>query len=227
VDYYEAAVADLASPETWCQGARALARIGDPRAITPLVGAFNRAVEADKSCLLDALRALGAGERADQLATSENLRQRAIAVRLMELFPDPGRLGPLTTIALHDPDADLRRAAARTLSLQKRTPTWEAATIRMLAADDSAVRGEAIESLALQDSRATERVLLDHLEQETDPSLVKKLRAFLASRLFQRHLNTNGIFVKQICPPDSRAYLHPPWSSSPAAPMLGTWSTRG
>ena len=68
MEHYEAAVADLARAETWCRGARALAQLSDPRAITPLVGAFNRPVEADKGCLLDALRALGAGERAAQFA---------------------------------------------------------------------------------------------------------------------------------------------------------------
>ena len=180
MEHYEAAVADLARAETWCRGARALAQLSDPRAITPLVGAFNRPVEADKGCLLDALRALGAGERAAQFATSGDSSQRAVGVRLMELFPAPRQIAPLLTIALHDPDASLRRAAAHTLGLQKRTAAWEAATIRILTAGDSDVRSEAIESLAMHDTSAADRALLDHLREETDPLLAEKLRILLA-----------------------------------------------
>ncbi|HXU68350.1 MAG TPA: HEAT repeat domain-containing protein [Polyangia bacterium] len=179
---FEDAVAQLRSSETWCRGARTLAQLGDKRAVAPLVAALRSRAEADKVCLLDALEALGAEAYARTLARSSDAAERAVGVRLMESFPTDEQIAPLVDLALHDGDAELRRAAAATLALQRRTPAWLAASVRLLDADDAAVRGATIDSMAMQNSDATRQALAARLAHEKDPELVKKLRAATAPR---------------------------------------------
>jgi HEAT repeat protein len=146
------------------------------------VAALRSRAEADKVCLLDALEALGAEAYARTLARSADPAERAMAVRLMESFPSEEQIAPLVALALHDADSGLRHAAAATLALQRRTPAWLAASARLLDADDAAVRGAAIDALAMQNSDATRQALAARLGREKDPKLIEKLRAATAPR---------------------------------------------
>jgi hypothetical protein len=68
----------------------------------------------------------------------------------MESFPSEEQIAPLVDLALHDGDAEVRRAAAAPLALQPRTPAWQAASLRLLDADDAAVRRATLDSIAMQ-----------------------------------------------------------------------------
>jgi HEAT repeat protein len=179
---YERAVAELERAESWCRGARTLARLGDTRAIFPLVEAMNRPVEADKGCLYSALEKLGARQRARTLAESADASERAVAVRLMELFSGEEQLAPLERIAGTDSGASLRRAAAHTLGLQKQTAAWEATMVRLLEADDPQVRAEVIESLAMRYTESARQALRARLAREPDAVLRDRLSAVLQTQ---------------------------------------------
>src|SRR5438045_1975469 len=98
---FEEAVRGLTSPQTWCQAAATLARLGDRRALRPLLDAYETPIEGGKQCLLEAMDRLGAGEAAATLFKGDP-RQRSQAVRLMELFSSDRHL-PLLVRALSDP----------------------------------------------------------------------------------------------------------------------------
>ncbi|MSP59636.1 MAG: HEAT repeat domain-containing protein [Myxococcales bacterium] len=180
---YDTAVSQLKSARTWCDGAKALAKLGDRRALAPLLAAFEVPMEgASKVCLLDALEALGAKEAArDLLARGTTAPERRIALRLMGLFPDPAHLAPLEPAAA-DPDPLLRRAALRAIDLQRQTPAWEALLIRLLDSTDEATRGFAIDGLARHMNPTREKALRERLAGEPLPSLRESIERSLAPR---------------------------------------------
>src|ERR1700704_6063518 len=109
---FEDAVRELASPQTWCKAARALASRGDRRALLPLLDAYESPVEGGKRCLLEVMDELGASEAAGAFYDHGDPRQRGQAVRLMELFPSDQHL-PRLSRALSDSAEGVRIEARR------------------------------------------------------------------------------------------------------------------
>jgi HEAT repeat protein len=176
----DAALAKLGYPAQWCQGARALARLGDPAALVPLMQAYETPVEVSKVCLLDAMDALGAETRAQALYDSDSAEQRRLAVHLMELFPAEAHL-PILERAVMDGSAAVREQARRSLRLQLQTPAWEAVMVRLLDAEDAAARAQAIESLSRRKSEPARQALRTRLASETDGMLRIKLEEALGT----------------------------------------------
>jgi len=144
---YEDAVRELASPQTWCKAARALAARGDRRALLPLLDAYESPVEGGKRCLLEAMDELRASDAAADLYDRGDPRQRGQAVRLMELFPGDQHL-PRLTRALSDSAEGVRIEARRAIVNQERTQSWKAAMTELLESPDAGIRRLAEESLA-------------------------------------------------------------------------------
>jgi hypothetical protein len=146
---YDQAVALLQAPERWCDGAAALVKLGNRRAIGPLFRLVARTEEGlpDRSCVRDALDKLGARDEAVKLVTSADAADRRIGIQLIRECPAGSHMPILVRLALHDPDPDLRSLAARTLRTQKITTAWEIAMIALLDANDSDTRELAATSL--------------------------------------------------------------------------------
>jgi HEAT repeat protein len=174
----DAALEMLRYPEQWCQGARALARLGDPAALVPLLEAYETPVEASKVCLLDAMDALGAERGAHALYESESAEQRRLAVHLMELFPAEAHLTVLER-AVRDESPAVREQARRSLRLQLQTPAWEAVMVRLLDAEEVETRAQAIERLSRRKSDAARQALRARLTKETDPALREELESIV------------------------------------------------
>jgi HEAT repeat protein len=174
----DAALEKLGYPETWCQGARALARLGDPAALVPLMQAYETPVETSKVCLLDAMDALGAETGSHAVYESDSAEQRRLAVHMMELFPAEAHL-PILERAVVDESPAVREQARRSLRLQLQTPAWEAVMIRLLEADDVEARSQAIERLSRRKSDRARQALRARLASETDPGLREKLESVL------------------------------------------------
>jgi HEAT repeat protein len=171
---FDAALEALRYPQSWCAGARLLARHGDVRALVPLMEAYERPVEADKVCLLDAMDALGAEAQAAALYRSDSAERRRLAVHLMELFPAEAHL-PALERAVTEESPAVRRQALRSLRCQLQTPAWEAVMVGLLEADDGQARAQAIESLARRRSDRARQALQARLARETDGELRDKL----------------------------------------------------
>jgi len=147
---YDEAVALLQVPQRWCEAAAALARLGDRRAIRPLHRLVARTEEGlpNRGCVRDALEKLGARAEVVTYVASTDEVDRRTGIELMRACPADTHAAVLGRIALHDPDPDLRRLAARTLRTQKVTAAWDVAMIALLDASDSDTR--ALAAAALQ-----------------------------------------------------------------------------
>src|SRR5262245_10111528 len=104
---YDDAVALLQKPERWCEGAAALAKLGDSRAIKPLFGVVALPGEElpDRACVREALEKLGARQEAARLITSVQLADRRTAVGLMKELPADAHIPALARAAAGDSDA--------------------------------------------------------------------------------------------------------------------------
>lgn len=179
---YDDAVKLLASPTSWCTGAKQLVGLKDKRALVPLVQAYEKPTEADKLCLTDAMEALGAETEARTLIASKDPSERRIAIRLMILFGSDEQLEPLNQVALHDSDAALRTAARDALRQQRQTKKWEEVIATYLASPDDASRGWAIDLLIKHNGKSSWQRVQDHLAKEKNPDLRAKIERALANR---------------------------------------------
>lgn len=168
---FDAAVAQLSSTHTWCDGAEALAKLGDPRALLPLVQAYQRHEEVSKVCLLDAMEALDAVHGSHALWESG---EKISALRLMSLFPDETHL-PILVVALDDTDVSVQFAAARGLGTQFQTAAWIRTMSGLLEHSRVDVRKIAIEGLGKRREPEAKAALKAHLPNETDPALAAQL----------------------------------------------------
>ncbi len=139
---YDEAIALLQVPQRWCDAAAALVRLGDRRAIRPLHRLVVRTEEGlpDRGCVRDALEKLGARDEVVKLVASADAADRRTGIELMRACPADAHAALLGRLALHDPEPDLRRLAARTLRTQKVTAAWDVAMIALLDANDSDIR---------------------------------------------------------------------------------------
>jgi hypothetical protein len=174
---YDRAVKLLDSPDTWCKGAESLARIGDARALVPLVRAWWSRHEGGKTCLADAMEALGAEKRARALFESSDAEERDAGLELMSLFSSDDHLAPLEKAATSHAEKEVRAASLRVLLGLKRTEAWEKTMIRLLDADDLAARTAAVEGLERRKGEAVKNALRARLARETDAALRKRITA--------------------------------------------------
>jgi len=179
---YDEAVRLLASPKTWCDGARQLVQLKDPRGILPLLAAYDRPTEAPTLCLADAMEALGAIAEAPKLVASKAPADRAAGLRLMITFTSDEHLPRLREVALHDPDAQLRERALDALRRQRQTPAWEDAIASFLTLDDERLRGWALDRLIEHNGASTWARVEAHAPQETSAALRAKIDAALKAR---------------------------------------------
>lgn len=177
---YDTAVRQLASPSTWCRGARSLARLGDHRALVPLLRAYETPVEESKLCLLEALEALNAVSRARDIFDNGNTEERRLALHLMALFPNDDHLTRLAQ-ALLDLDPMVQQQARRSLASQYQTSLWEALIIELLNAEDNQTRLMAIENLAKRKTQRARDALTVRLSQESDEELRSRLKEVIAA----------------------------------------------
>lgn len=173
---YVTAVAQLASPDTWCAGADVLAGSGRPDAVQELVGAYVRPAETSKLCLLEAMTALGRAGAIDGLWSVGTPEARAAAVRAMGLVADERWL---PTLALAVADPALETAALGALMTQVRTPAWEATLIGLLGSASAAVRLSCVNELARRKAPTAYQALVEHQARETDPAVAARLAAIL------------------------------------------------
>ena len=137
----------LRDPDTWCEAAEELVRLGDPAAIVPLLHAYELDVEAGRLCLLQALRALDGVAEATRLYERGGAEERRLAAHLMELLGDDAHL-PALERAVADEDAAVRAQARTAFRTQRRTAAWEALATRLLESKDADARAEAERALA-------------------------------------------------------------------------------
>ena len=142
---YDQAIGQLKSPRHWCEGAGALVRLGDRRALVPLLQAYETPVEGGKRCLLEAMDQLGAKEAAADLYANSPER-RWEALRLMELFGSDTHL-PLLRQALGAGEPRLRAQARDALVNQERTASWKRVMTDLLDSPDPEIRGLATTAL--------------------------------------------------------------------------------
>ena len=176
---YDDAVRLLASPKTWCTGAKQLVALKDSRALLPLMHAFESPAEADTLCLADAMEALGGNVAARELIASSDAAERHVAIHLMILFASDDNLVPLRDAALKDPDAGLRKEALDALRQQRQTAKWEALMSELLGQPEAELRGWAIDRLAAHGGESARAKLSAHLPRETVPELRARITAAL------------------------------------------------
>ena len=176
---YDEAVGLLASPNTWCAGAKALVALKDARALVPIVQAYERPAEAEKGCLADALEALGGEAGAKGLLASKDAAERAAGAKLTILFASDAQVPLLVEVALGDPDAGVRTKALDALRQQHQSAAWEAAVAALLDKPDAALRGWAIDRLVAHDGESSRAKLRAHLPHETDAALHARIEAGL------------------------------------------------
>jgi hypothetical protein len=180
---YDEAVKLLGSPTTWCKGAETLAKLGDPRAIVPLMHAFKSRAEGNKVCLYEAMDKLGGRKEARKLIIQDDAEKRLLGVRLMELFASDEHLPSLEAAARADRDEGVRAQAIYTLGLQKQTPLWEALMIQMLESVDEKLRSAAIENLATRYTDSARKALRNRLPREASAELRTRIEAAIKSNL--------------------------------------------
>ncbi len=164
------AIAKLSSPSTWCDGAKALAKRGDPAALTPLVKAYRAPHETSKVCLLDAMEALGAATHAAQIYTADP----KTGLDLMRLFPADSHL-PILAAAVESEDAQTRFIAIRALTSQIQNPAWIAGCIPLLQSPRVDVRKAVIEVLGRRDEPDIVAALKAQSKVEADAALKSQL----------------------------------------------------
>jgi HEAT repeat protein len=169
--------------DTWCEGAKTLARLGDRSAIVPIVEAYRGPSEGvDKSCLGRALQQLATPEAVLALHDHNGPGERRAAVAVMGSFPDEAYLGRLEQ-ALTDGDSQVRWRARTSIVCQKQTPAWEAVMARLLDSEDRAVRHDVIVALTgHRRAPATVEALRARLAREPDPGLKGEIEKALATQ---------------------------------------------
>jgi hypothetical protein len=173
---YDQAVAQLASPETWCKGAEELARLDDPRAIVPLVKAYRARHEGGKTCLIEALAKLATVERVLSLYEKGDRADLLIA---MYLAPSPQYL-PLIEKAAADPENDVRWQARRALSNWANSEEWRATMLRLLNEGDLDARRCAADGLrALRKRPEVRDAFVARAKVESDVKLREQLEKAL------------------------------------------------
>ena len=176
---FDQAVALLDSSADWPKATRALTKLGDRRAQTPLLRAYEMAEEEeDCQCLLEAMEALDPVTGAGELYTAGDAETGRLGLHLMELFPDNAHF-PLLEEAIQSDDPVIRRQAARSTLCQYPGATWERLLLHMLADDDPHLRLLAIEGLQYVDSPLVHQALRDQFTRETDPTVKQELQDVL------------------------------------------------
>lgn len=175
---YAEAVALLRSSETMCQGAEALAKLGNKAALGPLLDAHSSAEEsAVKQCVKRAMEALGARSEARRLAAAAAATERHAGLALMGMFKGDQHLPVLARLLDGDPDAAVRAHAVEVLWLQKRTGPWEPIMLKALDHSDAAVRRTAAQALTGQYGPAVLAALRKRLSVEKEAAVRDKLTA--------------------------------------------------
>jgi hypothetical protein len=176
---YDEAVALLKQPKRWCEAAAALAKLGDRRAIDPLVRVAMLTEEGlpDRGCVRDALEQLGVHDEAARLVDSAQATERRTGIRMMEAFPTAGQASILARVALHDPERELRALAAHALRFQTITLAWDTAMVALLDAGDSDLRALAATALAYRFDAAIVAALRKRLGTEADAAVRAALTA--------------------------------------------------
>ena len=176
---YDAAIGLLASPKTWCTGATQLAALHDPRALVPLMRAFESPAEAEKLCLAEAMEQLGGETEARKLIASASASERRVALHLMILFASDDQLPDLRDAVVRETDGELRRRALDALRQQHQTAKWDAAVGDLLDQPSAELRRWSIERLARRGSDTARAKLSGHLPRETVPELRTRITAAL------------------------------------------------
>jgi hypothetical protein len=179
VNKYYQAVGLLASPKTWCTGARRLAALKDARALIPLMRAFESPAEAEKLCLANAMESLGGETEARKLLASSDAAERRVAIHLMTLFASDDQLPYLRDAAQNETDGELRTRALDALRQQHQTVKWDAVVGDLLDQPSAELRGWAIERLAAHGSDSARAKLSAHLPREAVPELRARITAAL------------------------------------------------
>jgi hypothetical protein len=169
---FDQAAALLADAGRYCEGASALAELGDVRALPALVKAYDSRMEGGKGCLLQAMQALGPVAAAPTLVA--DAATATSGYRLMGMFPDDSHL-PLLVAGVTTPDARQRFVVLRALSTQLQTERWEAAMIGLLEHPAVDVRSSAIEALSRRTGDVVHAALSARRERETDDRLRARL----------------------------------------------------
>lgn len=177
---YDAAVTQLKSHLTWCQGAKRLAQLADRRALIPLLTAYEIPIETSKLCLMVAMKALGPTDGARELYQSGQAAERRLAVLLMELFPNEEFL-PILAKAVADVDSPVRAQARHSLAGQVQSAKWELLLIHLLDTADEEGRAQAIESLSHRHGETVRKMLAARLTLEPSAALREKLEKALST----------------------------------------------
>jgi len=175
-----AAVKLLASPSTWCRGARQLAKLKDPEGLIPLERALHSGVEADHSCLIDAIMALKPERHLKSFLTAADVEHRLAGLSLAIVWGKDEHLPLVEKAILSDPSPEVRTAALSTLRQSHRTKAWRAVNIRLLDVEDATVRGAIVDSIAVDPRDELADALRARLKKETDPDVKKQIEAALA-----------------------------------------------
>ena len=169
---FDQASALLSDAARFCEGASVLADLGDPRALPPLVAAYDSRMEGGKGCLLQAMQALGPVAAAPKLVADP--ATATAGYRLMGMFPDDAHL-PLLESGVGNSDAKQRFIVLRALSTQLQTERWESVMIRLLDHSVLDVRSAAIEALSRRPGDAVHAALAARRDRETDERLRARL----------------------------------------------------
>ena len=173
------AVKLLSSPDTWCDGAARLARLGNPEAILPLVAAMRSGHEASTLCLVEAVEALGGAAHAASFAAAAEPERRHAALDVLLSLGTDAHLPIIEQLAA-DPLPSIRQHTLKVAHQLKRTPAWRQTMFRLLAAPDAAVRAATVDSLALDVRGDITTALRERLPLEPDPAVKAKIEAALA-----------------------------------------------
>jgi hypothetical protein len=175
---FDDAVKLLSSPSTWCDGAARLAKLGEVDAILPLTAAMHAGHEASTLCLVEAVEALGGARVAATFAASTEPDRRHAALDVLLYLGGDGELAVIESLAA-DPLPSVRQHTVKVVHQLKRTPAWRQTMFRLLAADDVAVRGAVVDSLALDVRGEITTALRDRLAVEPDAGVKAKIEAAL------------------------------------------------
>lgn len=179
---YDEAVALLGKPARWCDGAGALAKLGDRRAVGPLWDVMAISAEGlpDRGCVREALETLGVHEEAAARAAAADVATRRTGIAMMKAFPIAAHVPVLARMAMSDPEASLRMLAVRALRTQKMDAGWDAAMPTVLDAPDALVRGVAAEALARRYDPAILAALRKRRAVEREPAVQAALDEAIA-----------------------------------------------
>lgn len=149
---YEDAVKLLKNPAHWTEGAKILTKLADPRAVIPLLEAYEMPIEGgDKLCLAEALQAIAGQSVLDMLSQAKDENERRAALRLRRLFASRDHLDAIEK-GLSDQSPLVRQEASRALLSQPQDERWEHAMAKMLDAEDGESRYRALSGLSKRKS---------------------------------------------------------------------------